>query len=317
MKIKRFENNKFFWWFAGEDPYLLSGCTKETKFKFSINGLLVIFIMISSGISISFGVYELLESYLFGLFIGIYFSISIFFLYLFILYTLTKDVLPPKAKSIYGRYSSRALRVVFLIILGLVVSQPIEYWLFSEKVNTILNQEIIRDIENRNLKLNNEYVLKLKDRKSNNYDEELLLLEVESFKKEKEERLNNFIDYQLSRNFFIRKMILMDTSKSTWFIWIFSIIFIVIFIGPVYLKLNISLDTNYYKHMEKIQRKLVLDHHKSFVKSYNEILRNKFGDLNLEWKSDYIDAPFNSTRKDHIILKDDKEFHKWLLDESI
>lgn len=317
MDGKWFENNRFLWWFAGEDSYILSQCKAETKKKFSAIGLLVIIILVFSAAGITYGVYELLESYYIGLILGIYFAILILFLYLFILYTLTKDVLPPKAKSKYGRYSSRAIRIGFLVFLGLLVSQPLEYELFSNMVNSQLNDSIIKEIENRNAKLNKEYVLKLNDRKSENLDANTLEIYVERYSAQKAIRLDNFVNYQYSRNFFIRKLILMDTSLETSFIWIFSMLFIVLFITPVYLKLKVKTNSNYYILKKKIQYKIVQDHHSAFVNSYNEILQRKFPELQLKWTSKYIDAPFNSKQDSKLVVKEDTDFNKWLLNEGI
>jgi hypothetical protein len=316
MKFKFLENNKFLWWFTGEDPYILSDCLKKTKINFSIMGLIVIVILLFTGISFAYGVYELLESYYFGLAIGIYFALVILFLYLFILYTLTKNVLPYKSSSKYGRIGSYAIRFGFLVFLGFIVSQPIEYSLFSNKVDTLLKEGIINEIENRNISLNNEYVHKLKEAQSLNYSPKELKDEVFRFNKEKKNRLNNYIDFQYSRNFFIKKMILMDTSSNTWYIWIFSFVFILIFISPVIIKTQISLDTNYYKNKKKIQSKLVLEHHSVFVKEYNRILKTNFESLNLTWETKYQDPPFNTIKVNELELRNDTEFSKWLLNEN-
>ncbi|SFN61435.1 protein of unknown function [Bizionia echini] len=316
MKLKFLEHNKFLWWFAGEDPYILSECRKETRVKFSIIGLFVLFVLLITGISFTYGVYELLESYYFGLLIGIYFAFVILFLYLFILHTLTKNVLPTKDTSITGKIGSYIIRIGFLVFLGVIVSQPIEYSMFSNKVDFLLNENIVKEIEQRNLKLNNEYVYKLKERQDLNLSENILSDEVSRFQNEKNERLKNYVEYQYSRNFFIKKMILMDTSKATWFIWIFSGVFILIFISPVLIKSRIALSSNYYKNKKRIQSELILKHHQNFVEEYNQILRKKYETLNLSWKTKYQDPPFNTIKIKGLELQNDSEFSKWLLNEN-
>ncbi|WP_243471548.1 DUF4407 domain-containing protein [Winogradskyella sp. MH6] len=316
MANRHLENNKTLWWFAGEDPYILSFCSKKTKKKLALNGLVVIIIMTISAISISFGIYEILESYYIGLIVGIYSAILIMFLYIFILYTLTKDVIPPKVKSKYASYSSRALRIGFLVFLGVLVSQPIEYELFSNIVNEELTEYIATEIENRNNKLNKEYALKLNELRSLNIDESTLQTEILRFNKEKELRLHNFIDYQTSRNFFVQKLIIMDSSPKTRFIWVFSLVFVIIFIFPVYQKVYIDKSTNYYFYKEKVQRKLISDHYQKFVVTYDEILRQDYSQFGLKWKSDYKDPPFNSVPIEDITYNSDKEFNEWLLGES-
>lgn len=316
MKRKWLENNKTLWWFAGEDPYILSFCSAETKRKLAVSGLIVLVIMFVSAISISFGIYEILESYYIGLIIGIYFSILIMFLYLFILYTLTKDVIPPKVKSKFSSYSSRALRIGFLVFLGVLVSQPLEYELFSSIINEELHIEIQKEIEKRNSDLNKEYTEKLNHYKLFSNDEESLKAEIEKYNEEKKSKLQSFIDYQTSRNFFVQKLIIMDSSPKTRFIWVFSLVFVIIFIFPVYQKVYIDKSTNYYFYKEKVQRKLISDHYQKFVVTYDEILRRDYSQFGLMWKSNYKDPPFNSVPIQDITYNSDAEFNKWLLDES-
>lgn len=316
MKLKFLEYNRFLWWFTGEDPYILSECLKKTRVRFSVIGILVVSILIFTGISFTYGVYELLESYYFGLIIGIYFAAVILFLYLFILYSVTKNVLPSKDNSKVGRVISYSIRVGFLIFIGIIVSQPIEYSLFSNKVDSLLNEDILKEIEKRNQNLNNEYVYKLKEKHSLNLSKEILKQEVFRFQKDKNKRLKNYIDYQYSRNFFIKKMILMDSSSETWYIWIFSGVFIFIFISPLLLKSRVSLNSNYYKNKKIKQEKLILKHHNAFTKEYNDILNNNFKEFNLSWKTKYLDPPFNTKKIKNIDLQNDSEFSKWLLNEN-
>ena len=108
----------------------------------------------------------------------------------------------------------------------------------------------------------------------------------------------------------------MDTSSATWYIWIFSVIFIFIFISPILIKSFISLDSNYYKNKKRIQNKLILEHHSSFVEEYNRILKTNFETLNLTWQTKYQDPPFNTIKIKDLELLNDSDFSKWLLNEN-
>ena len=316
MKSNFLEHNKFLWRFAGEDPFILSECTKKTRVRFSIIGLFVIVIMLISGLSISYGVYEVLESYYFGLPIGIYFAFVVLILYLFILHSSTKNVLPTKENSLYGRMSSFVIRVGFLAFLGFLVSQPIEYKLFSNQIDELLQVDINNTITEKNKKLNKEFVLKLNEIQIQNYSETELYQEIEKFRIEKDNELKKFMNYQYSRNFFIKKMILMDSSSKTWYIWVFSSLFVLFFIYPVILKSKVGLQSNYYKHKKQIQENIIIKHHHNFVNSYDEVLNNKFKELNLKWETKFQDPPFNTIKKKGIEFETDSEFSKWLLNES-
>ncbi|WP_370477226.1 DUF4407 domain-containing protein [Tamlana flava] len=314
MKLRLLENNRFLWWFAGEDRNILHNCNKYVRIKFSCIGLIVIHVMLITFISISYGVYKLLESYYLGLLIGIYASVLVLFLYLFIQYTLTKNVLPHKKGKKIEVSISYVIRFSFLFALGLLVSQPIEYYFFSDEVDNLMNVKIVESIYKKNESLNLDYSAKVKELKELKISDNDLKYEIERFQLEKNKSLNQFIEYQYSRNFFIEKMILMD--KNLIYIWPFSVLFIVFFSLPFYLKFRIDFDNNYYRNKITVQRNLLEQNYNYFLKSYNNILNRKFPEFNLEFKTPYKDPPYNTERIEHPQLGSEKEFSKWLLNEG-
>ena len=78
--MSKFLDNKKFWWFAGEDPYILSQCSKGLRRKFSLIGILVILISLVSAAGIAFGVEQILNSTTADIIIGVYFALFIFIL---------------------------------------------------------------------------------------------------------------------------------------------------------------------------------------------------------------------------------------------
>ncbi|MCB0745959.1 MAG: DUF4407 domain-containing protein [Ignavibacteriae bacterium] len=314
MRLKFLEHSKFLWWFAGEDPLILKNCNKEVRIKFSLIGLLVISVMIITFISISYGLYKLLESYYVGLFIGFYSAVLVMFLYMFILYTVTKDVLPHTKGKKIEILTSYIIRFGFLFALGLVVSQPIEYSLFSDEVNELMNGKIIESIHEKNKSLNIEYSMKVKELEELNISSNDLKNEITRFQDDKDKTLQQFIDYQYSRNFFIEKMILMD--KHLIYIWVFSVVSIILFSLPIFLKIRIDFNTNYYKNKRIIQRELLEWHYNKFLNSYNETIKEKFPNFNLTYKSPYTDPPYNTQRVSKPQLASESEFSKWLLNEG-
>lgn len=314
MILKYLEHNKFLWWFAGEDPFILNGCNKEVRIKFSLIGLIVLLVMVTTFISISYGVYKLLESYYVGLLIGFYSALLVMFLYMFILYTVTKDVLPHKRGKKFEVLISYIIRFGFLFALGLVVSQPIEYKLFAGQVDELMNEKIIQSIYNKNNSLNLEYSLKVKELKELNITSGDLEREVQRFRSDKDESLKQFIDYQYSRNFFIEKMILMD--KNLIYIWVFSVLSIILFSLPVFLKIRIDFNTNYYRNKRAIQRFILESHYNEFINSYNSIIKKSFPESELSYKQIYTDPPYNTQRITFPKMESQEEFTKWLLYES-
>lgn len=314
MRLKFFEYSKFLWWFAGEDPFILKNCNKTVRVKFSLIGILVITVMITTFISISYGLYKLLESYYVGLLIGFYTAVLVMFLYMFILYTVTKDVLPHKKGKSIEIFTSYIIRFGFLFALGLVVSQPIEYMLFSDEVNKLMNGKIIESIKEKNKSLNIEYSMKVKELEELNISNNDLKNEIIRFQEDKDLTLQQFMDYQYSRNFFIEKMILMD--KHLIYIWFFSAVFIILFSLPVFFKIKIDFNTNYYKNKRIIQRDLLEWHYDKFLESYNAIIKEKFPSFTLTYKSPYADPPYNTQKISKPQLASESEFSKWLLNEG-
>jgi hypothetical protein len=313
---KHYENNRFLWWLTGESPPILAVSTQKAKRLFSKVGLLILCILIISSISVTYGVTKLLENYILGIVAGIYSAFLFLLLYLFILYTFTRNVLPGTEKSNRGLTVSKVLRFGFLFILGLTISQPIEHWMFSSQVDKLLDKEIEISIKERNLKLNREYAVKLNELLSLNYSHENLQEELSRFREEKKIRLKNFAENQYQRNFFIQRMILMDTSPQTRIIWVFSLLFILLFTSPILLKTKIPLESDYYNRNKQIQMRLIEDHHSAFVNRFNQIYHEKFGRVDLKWKSPYLDPPYNTKLAETPKAKNESDFIKWLLNEG-
>ena len=120
-----FLDDKKLWWFAGEDPYVLGNCSKSLRKRFGAIGLFVVIVCLISSISITYAVDQILESIFFDIVIGLYFAAFVFILYMFLLYTLSRNVLPTKDNGIVGKIISYFIRISFLVFLGYFVSQPI------------------------------------------------------------------------------------------------------------------------------------------------------------------------------------------------
>ena len=268
-----------------------------------------------SGLSISYGIYEILESYYFGLPMGIFAAFFVLTLYIFILYTLTKNVLPVPNGPWGGRLVSLSLRILFLASLGLATSQPIEYYFFSHYADEKLSEDIAKDIKEKNKNLNIEFTRFINDAEKTASSKAELIRIVDAYKEEKKNQLHFYAEHQYSRNFFIRRMLILDTQF--WYIWLCSSLFILLFLSPIILKRLVSSQTVYYKKRYLIENSLVTNHYSSFIASYNEIIQQKFPEENLEWHSLYADAPYNTKLKPQYVHHTDVEFEHWLLGEGI
>ena len=323
--MRRFLDNKKLWWFAGEDPYILSHCSKGLRRKFSLIGILVILISLISGISVAYGIEQILESMSADIIIGIYGGLFILILYLFLLHTLSRNVLPNVDSKWSGRFFSYVVRIGFLVFLGILITQPISYFTFRKPVENeliVFKNSEIRDLNHR---LNSEYAQKLNLVKNTLTSKTQFLNEIRKNDRLKNAELRKFIKSQEKRDYFIRKIIILNTIDShkvevnvplVLSSWALDFFFICLFITPVFIKNRISISSEYYKTKRKIETGVIDTHHKRFVFSYNEILKEDYPKTQVQFSSRYLDPPYNTVLKSSPRTKGKSQFIKWLLDEG-
>ena len=314
MKFHFFKYNPLLWQFVGEDPYILTSCSKLTRIRFSIIGLIVLIVVLVSGLSIFFGVYEVLESEIFGVILGIYSALFFLVLYIFILYTLNKKVLPTNDPTSLGRLISYCIRIGFLVLLGLITYQPIAYECFSDFVNDGLSKDIYKSIEAKRTSLNRDYTIQIESIALAKGLENVSTLEILELQGEKNRELKAFAKHQYERNFFIQKLLLLEEE---WYMWTGALLFICFFISPVYLRMLISSGSMYYQTKKRVQMGLIESHYAIFVNSYNKTIQRYSTTKSLQWYTPFVDAPYNTKLHPSLLHKTDEDFTQWLLDESI
>jgi ABC-type multidrug transport system fused ATPase/permease subunit len=313
----KFLDNKRLWWFAGEDPYVLGQCSKSLRRTFSLIGILVVIISAVSALSLTYGVDQILESVAFDVVIGIYCALFVFVLYLFILHTLSRNVLPVAGESLRGRLLSKMIRVSFLVFLGFFVAQPLSYIILETPVDEELSIFKKEEIELYNNRLNLKYARLLQEKRVEDKSTIKFRTTIGEYNQQKNREIRKFMRIQNDRNFFIQKIILMNTRGIVQYLsWLLSLILISIFILPVILKSMISFSSEYYRVKKTIQSRIVDKHHTRFVQTYNDILKTKYGYANLSYHSAYIDPPYNTQLKRKPKLRDKTQFLKWLLNEN-
>lgn len=325
----RFLDNNKLWWFAGEDPYVLRQCSKKLRRRFSLIGILVIFVSLTSAISMAYGIHQILESTSADIIIGVYCGLFIFILYIFLLHTLSRNVLPGNSDDRLGKIIAYIVRVGFLIFLGLLVTQPISSFVFQNQVENELITFKNYEINEVNDRLNIQYAEKLKEARVKLTSKTQVLQEIRKNERAKNIEIREFFKSQEERNYFIRKVLILNTPfhfdkerhadvniTLVLYSWILDLFFILIFIAPVFLKALISISTGYYKTKRIIETAIIDKHHQRFVASYNDILNNKYSVAHLKYSSSYQDPPYNTKLKSKPKFKGKNDFIKWLFDES-
>ena len=325
--MRKFLDNKGLWWFAGEDPYVLSQCSKRLRRRFSLIGILVIIISLVSGISVAYGIEQILESMYADIIIGIYGGLFILILYLFLLHTLSRNVLPSVESKWSGKFFSLVVRLGFLVFLGILITQPISYFILRKPVENELINFKNQEISELNQRLNLKYAQKLNQVKNTLTSKTQFLNEIRNNDKLKNAELRTFIKSQGDRDYFIRKIILLNTVShnndnkkvNTPLVlssWGLDLLFICLFITPVFLKIKISFSSEYYKTKQKIETGIINAHFNKFIFSYNELLRKEYPDAQLQFSSKYLNPPYNTELKSRPRAKNKSQFIKWLLDEN-
>ena len=216
-----------------------------------------------------------------------------------------------------------------MIFLGFFVAQPVSYVLFENSVENEIVAFKSLEIQQFNKKLNIKYAKDLGEKRSSLSSKELILNEIENNNRLKNRELRSFIRRQEESNFFIRKILILNTLfhfdkeehadinvPLVISSWALSLFLIFIFITPAILKILISISSEYYIIKKTIETSLVNAHFTRLVNSYNAILQERYPEKNLSYSSQFIDPPYNTRLKSKPELKNRNDFLKWLLDES-
>lgn len=117
---------------SGEDYTIIQKCNKNIKLYFTLIGLLVFLILLSSFFSAYYFADNLFANGLIGLAVAILFCYVLATMYVLLLYTVTPVLLPSKSNlknkrsSVFIKFSlSMFVRIFIVILLAIVIAQPL------------------------------------------------------------------------------------------------------------------------------------------------------------------------------------------------
>lgn len=255
---KRLE--KFFVRIAGEDIQAYRKCADSTQLKILMSGLLVCLIFVISLLSITEAFTQFFNSMFVGILTGLFFAWVVANLYILLLYTLSRNVLAPNDKDVHSK-SAVAIRICTVAFFAIVVSKPIEHFLFQKYVAT----EII--------------VLRAESRSN-------ILQKSNSVNQNDIERGLALVD---ANNYYIESI--KKLSEKVW-PWSISLVLVFLFISPVLLKRSISEESYYYKILSENQRAIIDTDYATFKQQYADII-NQYTQEELEYSEPYSDPPYN------------------------
>lgn len=296
---------------SGDDYSIISRCTLALQVRFAMIGLFVGGITLLCFFSSYFTFNMLFDKRFIAVVLGLIFAGMIATIYLLLLYTLSKNVLPHKAKA-GARIFSISIRVLFIAFIAVVISKPIERIFYSAAIDEELSNYKTLQISKYETITENSFSSELKELKDriihryriNGYQKDDIVLTYEKQLRKKEQQKRQLV-IEMRRlvsnsNFYIQSLIFLNKEHPT--CWIITLIVILIFLSPAYLKYLVSEHSHFNDFRKQIEMQMVLDEYRIFKIRYAERMLQNF-QMKVEYSECYTDPPFNTDRK-----KDERSF---------
>lgn len=299
---------------SGDDFSIIQKCSKGRQNWFAAIGAFVALIFIYCFVSSYFAFTKLFNTYFIGLFLAIFFALMITNIYLLILYTLSKNVLPSK-KSFSGGLFSKCVRVGFMCLIALIVSKPMELLVYSSSINQDLARYKAEKIR-RYITITEEFYQAEKSELEKEIDKysripggvgmdsvKLLQDKLQQAEEQKNLHIRNMQDKVSKSSYFILSISILNNNYP--WCWVLSLLSILIFLGPAILKFLVS--GNFYQIKKKVETTIILEEYAKFKNTYSQLLR-KYSRQPISFYELYADPPFNTRRKlDNRVFSSEKD----------
>jgi len=302
---------------SGDDRSIVRQCSKNTQNIFTIIGALVTCIIVLSFISVTGAFIHFFDYILIDIAIGLFFAIMIANIYLLLLYTLSKNLLP-HTSSKGTRNISIGLRIAFIAVFAIIVSKPLELFLFSPLIENEIELHKQNEYKAGEAVINSIYYKSFEDLKRLIQLGDSSAYQILSSKIiEKKENLSDLQLKIQSSDFYIQQLRILNYKYL--FTWIFTLMIILLFLSPVYFKFLMKEENEFYQKKKSIEIQIVLDEYTSFKTRYKIFWKEFFQDLeklppdknarinvvlseiiqkNYEFEVVYADPPFNTVKSE-------------------
>src|SRR5690606_14731420 len=125
---------------------IIKQCHKKAQLLFGSIGLFVLLIFILCFISSYFSFLKIFNNNTIGIPLGLFFAWMLTNIYLLLLYTLAKDVLPNNQNQ-KARIFSLTLRLALVTFIAIIMSKPLEVLIFQNLIEKDLNEFKIDKLE--------------------------------------------------------------------------------------------------------------------------------------------------------------------------
>ncbi len=289
---------------SGDDYGIIEQCGQNLQNRFAMIGMFVLFIFCLCFASSYFTFIKLFPYSLVGIPIALFFAWMITNIYLLLLYTLSKNVLPHKGDK-KTKILSIVVRIIFICFIAAVVSKPLEALLFSaplgEEIAQYKNEKINKynaitneffDGESDQIKLMIEKRKKLNEGSENVEIEKYRqnLIKKENQKNELISKMSNLVQ---NSNYYVRSIGILNSKYPA--CWLITLLIASIFLTPAVLKNFVSEKSNYYDLKRRIEVGLIRQEYFQFKTKYRQIFQDRFNEEKT-YSELYADAPFNTLR---------------------
>ncbi len=291
---------------SADDYNIISRCNLDLQNRFAAIGLFVFCIFVICFLSFFIAFTTLFQNFAIGVLIGIIFSVMITNIYLLILYTLSKNTLPVISDT-KSKIFSIGIRLTFVCFIAVIVSKPIEVFLFSGALNHEIEIHRNEEIKSYSDSINKYFTAEIAVIK--------LIADQEKIQSSKNipntqlEYYENLIERKSERKNESIKAMAKLVNNNTYFLygikvlctkylgcWVFTFFIIVIFLAPAYLKNYIGEQEEYFLKKKQIETQIVVDEYSTFKIKYSQLFQQSQYQYK-QFSESFIDAPFNTIRK--------------------
>jgi hypothetical protein len=302
---------------SGDDYTIIRTCDARVQNRFAAIGAFVFLIFVLCFVSSYLTFTQLFQSYLLGIPAGFFFASMITNIYLLLLYTLSKHMLPHNERYV-GRLVSLAIRFTFICFIAIVISKPIEALIFFVPLNSEVSkykEEELRQFELMTNEFFDDEIAKLKrvinveiltESPVNNDRLGRYKALISEKEKKREELLSRMRFIVGHSNYYVRSIVLLNTRYKA--CWLITIIVVSVFFLPAYLKKVISATGLFYARKGDIERGIIKREYTTFRENYARIFKSSHN-AEIQFVELFEDPPYNTTPK--------SDNRKFLKDEDL
>jgi len=300
---------KLFWILSGEDYRIIKRCNLELRKLFGFIGVFVTLIFSLCFLSSYYAFTQLFNNLYIGIPIGLFFAWMITNLYLLLLYTLSKPVLPNTSNT-SAKFFSIAVRIAFLIFIAVMMSKPLETMLFKNQLNEIIEdfklekfsdlQAITIDYYDQEISEHQSVLSELERLNHEGSSADILFYrKLIADKEQAKDKMINEMTIKISNsNYYIHSVKkLNENYPHTWGI---TLIVVLLFLSPSIAKAKVAAESQFNREKKKIHKTMVEKDYGLFKEKYTALLSaySELPKVNVMFTENYLDPPYNTQLKE-------------------